>query len=213
MSTWGGFTQAERRVIVISREEVGGEDEEDGVEGGGEVGNEFLAALFIKGNFLFETNISHRDFLGTLMSLGITREKVGDILMLGDRGAQVVVKKEIVDVVRSDVSQVRRVGVVVEEIGFEDLDVREPVKKELTTVEASMRLDAVSSAGFGMSRNKLSALIKSGNVQVNYREVTCPGKTLRTSDLVSLRGKGRLEIGQVATTAKGRFRINISRFV
>jgi RNA-binding protein YlmH len=108
---------------------------------------------------------------------------------------------------------VRSVPVKTRRIDLSELKIREPKKKELTTVEASMRLDAVASAGFGMSRSKMAELITGGDVRVNWREITQASHPLKAGDLVAIRGKGRLEIGEVSVTKKERYRVQLTRFV
>jgi RNA-binding protein YlmH len=76
-----------------------------------------------------------------------------------------------------------------------------------------MRLDAVASAGFGMSRSKMVELIDAGDVRVNWKTITQASHPLNTGDLVAIRGKGRLEIGDVAVTKKERYRVNLTRYV
>jgi RNA-binding protein YlmH len=83
----------------------------------------------------------------------------------------------------------------------------------MVTTEASMRLDAIASAGFGMSRSKMVDLISSGDVRVNWKDIGQSAHTLKAGDLVAVRGKGRLEIGEVAITKKERYRINLTRFI
>jgi len=110
-------------------------------------------------------------------------------------------------------TQVRSVPVKSRPIELSELRVREPKKKEMTTVEASLRLDAIASAGFGMSRSKMVALINGGDVRVNWKEISQPSHNLSTGDLIAIRGKGRLEIGEIAVTKKGRYRVDLTRFV
>jgi RNA-binding protein YlmH len=76
-----------------------------------------------------------------------------------------------------------------------------------------MRLDAIASAGFGMSRSKMVDLISAGDVRVNWRDVTQSSYQIKSGDLVAIRGKGRLEIGEVAVTKKERYRIQLTRLV
>ena len=109
--------------------------------------------------------------------------------------------------------QVRSVPVKVKPIELSELKIREPKKKELTTVEASMRLDAVASAGFGMSRNKMVDLIDGGDVRVNWKEISQASYAVKTGDLIAIRGKGRLEVGEVTITKKERYRVNLTRYV
>ncbi len=198
--TWGGYPQAERQRIGISRQEIPFDRSQ--IE---------LAALDIAGNFLFDT-ATHRDFLGSILGTGIVREKVGDIIVLGERGAQVIVVPELVEFLETSLVQVRSVPVKTRQIEFSELKIRPPQKKEMTTVEASMRLDAVASAGFGMSRSKMADAISSGDVRVNWKEITQSSHSLRSGDLISVRGKGRLEVGDVSVTKKQRYRINLVRY-
>jgi len=197
--SWGGYPQAERQRLAIARSEL--PLDTDQVE---------LTALSIAGNFLFDP-ATHRDFLGSILGTGIVREKVGDILVLGERGAQAIVVPDLVEFFQQSMTQVRTVPVKVTPIPFTELQVREPRKKELTTVEASLRLDAIASAGFGMSRSKMVDLIEKGEVRVNWKEIGQPSYQLKDGDLVAIRGKGRLFVGEIAITKKDRYRVLLTR--
>jgi photosystem II S4 domain protein len=198
---WGGYPQAERKRIAIARSDL--MMDESQVE---------LVALNIAGNFLFDT-ANHRDFLGAMLGTGIVREKTGDIIVLGERGAQVVVVPELADFLEANLNQVRSVPVKTQRIDLSELKVREPKKKELTTVEASLRLDAIASAGFGMSRSKMVDLINAGDVRVNWKDVKQSSHQIKTGDLIAIRGKGRLEVGEIAVTKKERYRMQLTKFV
>ena len=197
---WGGYPQAERQRLGIARSEIPLETSE--IE---------LAALDIAGNFLFDT-ATHRDFLGAILGTGIVREKVGDIIVLGERGAQVIVVPEMVEFLTTSLTQVRSVGVKTRQIDFSELKIRPPKKKEMTTVEASMRLDAIASAGFGLSRSKMANAIAAGDVRINWKDITQASYNVKSGDLISLRGKGRLEVGEVSVTKKQRYRVNLVRY-
>lgn len=197
---WGGYSQAERQRVALSRPDI--PLDESQVE---------LAALDIAGNFLFDP-ATHRDFLGSILGTGITREKVGDIIVLGERGAQAIVVPEMVEFLTSSLTQVRSVAVKTQQIEFNELKIRPPTKKEMTTVEASMRLDAIASAGFGMSRSKMADAITGKDVRVNWKEVTQSSYNVKEGDLIAVRGKGRLEIGEVSVTKKQRYRVNLVRY-
>ena len=198
---WGGYPQAERQRVAIARAEIPLEASQ--VE---------VAALDIAGNFLFDP-ATHRDFLGALLGTGIVREKVGDIIVLGERGAQAIVVPDLVEFLELQLNQVRSVPVKTRRIELNELKIREPKKKELTTVEASLRLDAIASAGFGMSRSKMVDLIDGGDVRVNWKEIVSASHQLKSGDLVAIRGKGRLEVGEVAVTKKDRYRVQLTRFM
>ena len=198
---WGGYPQAERQRIAIARSELPLEPSQVA-----------LVALDIAGNFLFDT-ASHRDFLGSMLGTGIVREKTGDIIVLGERGAQAIVVPELAEFLEVSLKQVRSVPVKTHRIDLTELKIREPKKKELATVEASLRLDAIASAGFGMSRSKMVDLIDSGDVRVNWKEITQASSQLKSGDLIAIRGKGRLEVGEIAVTKKDRYRVQLTRYV
>jgi photosystem II S4 domain protein len=164
----------------------------------------------VAGNFMFDP-ASHRDFLGAVLGAGLVRDKIGDILVGGERGAQVIVVPEVAEFLSLHLTQVRSVPVKTQVIPWSELRVRPPQQKQLTTVEASLRLDAIASAGFGMSRSKMADLISAGDVRVNWKTITQPSHTLKTGDLVAIRGKGRLTVGEVAVTKKERYRVDLSR--
>jgi len=199
--SWGGYPQAERHRLALSRIEVPLEESQV-----------LLAALEIAGNFLFDP-VTHRDFLGSILGTGIVRDKVGDILVLGERGAQVIVVPEIVDFLTMSLTQVRTVSVKTKLIELSELKVRPAQKKEINTVEASLRLDAIASAGFAISRSKMADAISNGDVRVNWKEITQPSYTLAAGDLISMRGKGRLEVGTVEITKKQRYRVQLTRYI
>lgn len=198
--SWGGYPQAERQRLALSRPDI--PLDRSHIE---------LAALDIAGNFLFDP-ATHRDFLGSILGTGIVRDKVGDIIVLGERGAQVIVVPEMVDFLTASLTQVRSVSVKTQAIDFSELKIRPPKKKEMTTVEASMRLDAIASAGFGMSRSKMADAISAKDVRVNWKEVTQASHNVKSGDLISVRGKGRLEIGDVSLTKKQRYRVDLVRY-
>ncbi|MBD2139638.1 photosystem II S4 domain protein [Anabaena sp. FACHB-1237] len=197
---WGGYPQAERQRIAIARADLPLDQSQVAI-----------SVLEVAGNFLFDT-ATHRDFLGAMLGTGIVREKTGDIIILGERGAQVIVVPELVEFLSMSLKQVRSVPVKTQAIDISELKIREPKKKELTTVEASLRLDAIASAGFGMSRSKMVELIDGGDVRVNWKDVTQASYQLKSGDLIAIRSKGRLQVGEIAVTKKERYRIQLTRY-
>lgn len=198
---WGGYPQAERQRLAIARSELPLDQSQ--VE---------VAALDIAGNFLFDP-ATHRDFLGAMLGCGLVREKTGDVIVLGERGGQAIVVPEMVEYLETQLTQVRSVPVRTQRIDLSELKIREPKKKEMTTVEASMRLDAIASAGFGVSRSKMSDLITAGDVRVNWKDISQASHHVKSGDLIAIRGKGRLEVGEVTVTKKDRYRVQLTRFI
>jgi RNA-binding protein YlmH len=63
-----------------------------------------------------------------------------------------------------------------------------------------------------MSRSKMVDLINGGEVRVNWKDISQPAHLLKDGDLVAIRGKGRLVVGEVAVTKKNRYRVQLTRF-
>ena len=197
---WGGYPQAERVRVALApaQRPLTPADVP-------------LTLLGIAGNFLFDP-ASHRDFLGAILGTGLVREKVGDIHVLGERGAQVIVVPELAEFLCTHLTHVRSVPVTVTVLDWAELQVPPPRTKNLTTVEASLRLDALGSAGFGLSRTKMVDWIKQGEVRVNWQTITQPSYLLKTGDVIAIRGKGKVVVGEITLTKKDRYRIDLTRF-
>lgn len=196
----GGYPQAERCRISVGHPDVMPSNPD------------VVAALSISGNFRLES-CSHGDFLGAILGTGITKEKVGDILLQGERGAQVLVDPELVDYLISTLEKVGKVGVSCTQIPLLALEYEPPRTNSFKTVESSLRVDALASAGFKISRTKLASLISSGDVRVNWTPTTKNGVTLKSGDAVSVSGMGRLKIGEIVTTRKGKYVVELIRYL
>jgi len=170
-----------------------------------------LAAIDIRGDFLFVplTRDAVNEALRALLEPSQT-DLIGDIILLGERGAQAVVASEIAPACLA-LNHVSDVPVTVSPLDLADLAVRPPSVIDVKAVEASMRLDAVGSAGLGISRSKLVGLVKKGEVTVNWRPVTSPSSKVRIGDVVAIRGSSKVEIISVEPTTKGKWRISLRR--
>lgn len=151
--------------------------------------------------------------MGAILNAGISRSKVGDIIVLDTRGAQAVVSADIVNFLSSSITTVRQTNVKTERLDLANIEVPERRVKEIESVESSLRLDAVVSGGLKVSRSKLADMARSGLVQINYKEVKMPAKNVKTGDIVSVRGIGKLEIGEYKVTSKGRYRVEMKKYI
>lgn len=156
--------------------------------------------------------LSHRDFLGSLMSLGITRESVGDILVEKGR-AVVFLSRDISPFVLSQTEKVGSVGVKLKE-GFE-LPLPNFGKKEgFTATVASLRLDSVVAALCGVSRNEAVSIIEEKRVSVSGLLQEKISKLISPSDKISIRGKGFFEITDcTGVSKKGRIILKYDKFI
>lgn len=105
----------------------------------------------------------------------------------------------------------RSVGVQVRRIPFGELPPLNSRIKEIKSVEASLRLDAIASAAFGVSRDKVAAAIKAGDIQLNWEVVKKPTEVVEQGDAILLKGKGRAILEKVETTKKQKYSIKLTR--
>ena len=192
----GGYQGAERNILLFLPDWMEPETAEPPLR--------CLRAAFRK-----EENLTHRDFLGSLMGMGIVREKIGDILV-GPDSADVLVLDTVAEFLAQSWESAGRVKLRVAEIDPGCVHIPEIRREERRDTVSSLRLDAVCSTGFRMARGKAAALIESGRVQLNWRECTKPDRTVSEGDTVSARGFGKFELTEVGTlTKKGRIPITV----
>lgn len=203
VASWGGFEAAERRRLLLSRSELALNWDDLRVQG--------LAGLELQGNFLFDP-AEPADFSQTLLEAQVPRESLGDLWLRSDRGAQGVVVSASCTHLDGRELMVRSVPVQLQLRPLESLQHPAPRKpRRLSTVEASLRLDAVGSAGFGVSRSRMADLIRSGAVRINWQPVSSPSKEVAGGDRVQLQGRGELVIETAELTKKKRWRIELMR--
>jgi photosystem II S4 domain protein len=197
----GGHGGAERCRLLLQRSEAAQPLEQ--------MAGDFTG-LEITGNFLFDP-AEPADFRAALLAAGALPEELGDVWVRGDRGAQAITAQGLARL-HGQAGQVRTVEVRFEARPLAELQLPpRRVARSLTTVEASTRLDAVASAGFGLSRSRLAALIRQGAVRIDWRVVTSPSRELRSGERVQLDGRGELRIEAVEITKRDRYRIRLLR--
>jgi photosystem II S4 domain protein len=205
---WGGYPQAERRRITVGRPEA----LEPASPDPGAAQPDSVALLQVSGNFLFDA-ATHRDFLGACLGTGIERSVVGDILVQGETGAQILVAPAMVEHLEGALTQVRSVPVRCRLVEMAQLRAPAPREQEVSSVEASLRLDAIASAGFRLSRSKMLDLIKAGDVRLNWRGAGKASVEVAAGDVISVAGKGRLEVRALSQTKRGKWAVQMVRYV
>ena len=86
--------------------------------------------------------------------------------------------------------------------------------KVINATVADLRLDAVAAAGYGVSRSRMADEIKSLNVKVNWQEAKKAAQPVKEGDVLSFRGRGRVEVAEIrGTTKKGRISITLKRYI
>jgi RNA-binding protein YlmH len=199
-NSFGGYSQAERRRLAIYPDYYIVETLEPPLA--------FLAITVAN-----PAELTHRNYLGALMSLGIKREKIGDLLV-GPTGCQVVVTPQLAEYLRLNLTQVDNRPTTVVLIEPEQLDLPERREKIIRTTVASLRLDAIAALGFGDSRTKMAREIKAERVKVNWKAAKAPDLELTPGTVISIRGRGRVEFREITgTSKKGRLGVLLVRLL
>ena len=197
----GGYEDAERKIVCIYPFYMEYEDIP-----------EQLKFIQIEGNFKFRS-VSHKDYLGSLLGLGIKREKIGDII-IHDDFCQVIVSRDICDFIIMNLTKVSSNTVKLKEIKREEIIPSEEKCKETGFTVSSDRLDCVISGIYNISRQESLKYIKAERVHVNYEKIVSPSRTVLEGDLISVRGKGRSRISEIGEiTRKGKIRVKSKVFL
>lgn len=162
----------------------------------------------LKGKF------THRDYLGGLIKLGIKREKIGDIIVFNE-GANIVILNEIINFVKSNVSNLTRFNKSCVQIKkITELHKREIKTEKVKIIITSLRLDNIVSEIAKTSRAKAEEIITSGKVFCNFENIMKTSKILKENDIITIRGKGRFVLKKIeGSTKKGKIVVNIEKYI
>ena len=171
-----------------------------------------ITALTIRGSGF--KALTHRDFMGGILSLGIDRSVVGDIAVLSESEAIVFVSKRIAPYIVSELTKIGRDGVKTEICEMSPM-FRIPRRYEETVITvASPRLDGVVKAITGKSRETAADMVKAGLVELSYKSEMPISTEVKDGDILSVRGYGKYVIGGVSgQTKSGRLRIICKKYL
>lgn len=158
----------------------------------------------------FSDDLTHRDYLGALMSLGVERSVLGDILM-DDHTVYLYCKANMADYIMENLFMVRHTSVQIQRVE-ESVEIV-PEFQEIRGSVATPRLDSVLALAFQGSRSRLSGLIEGKKVFVNSRLTESNSYLLKDGDMVSVRGYGKfIYEEQIGTTKKGRAYVSLKKY-
>ena len=157
--------------------------------------------------------LSHRDVLGGLLALGVKRGVIGDILMTAE-GCQIITDASITQFLLSVLQRIGAANVKTTRTELSQIQPRPETVKEIRSTVASMRLDSIAAAGFGTSRTQMTEEIQAEKVKVNWKDVKSPAQVVKSGDVISFRGRGRVEIIEITgQTKKGRTGVLLKRYI
>ena len=198
----GGYLGAERqRAMFIDK---------DFAEHCGELPFEIAAVKALwRSEFV---RVGHRDVLGAVLGLGLERGKVGDIIATGE-SAKILVDEKIAEFLLGNLTEIGAASVNTELCDLSSIEPREERVKEISATVASLRVDAVAAAGFGMSRSKAAADVAADKLKLNWQRKNA-AQQIKEGDMLSMRGRGRVEVTKIrGTTKKGRIGLDLKRYI
>ena len=189
-SLLGGYLEAERCLLAVYPDYFEVQDEDC----------PFCAIAF---RYRSVRKLTHRDFLGTLLSAGVRRDRIGDILC-GDGLTVIFVREEISEFILEQIDRIGGEGVTL----IPNYDGPLPIHREYEAIQetiASARLDVAIKALTRLSREKAADLIRLGLVSIDHLPETSVSASVSAPCTLSVRGYGRFLIDQIGPeTKKGR---------
>lgn len=201
VTTDGGYELSERQMVCFMPSDAFFEQNVD---------FPFKAIRISCRNQNFAESLTHRDYLGALMSLGIRRELLGDLLVDSkDHSCTLFCVDRIAPLILDNIISVRHTEVFASLIDFHGSDIRPSFRQE-TIIISSDRLDSLVAAAAHTSRTKGCLLIDSERVMINSRIEKSHTRQISSGDIITIRGNGKFRISDfTGLTNKGRIKVSI----
>ena len=196
----GGYEAAERKILAAGREEEAGPPDPP------------VSVIAVTPKSMkYAEELTHRDYLGAILGLGIDRSLIGDILVR-EKQAWFFCLSSAADMVAGVLTQVRRTAVEAR-VTAPDVPELQPRFAPLRLNVASERLDAVTAAFTGLSRGQAEKLFSAEKVFVNGRTVTDRSVRLKEGDILSVRGFGKAVYDGISReTKKNRLWVSLRKY-
>ena len=147
------------------------------------------------------------------MGLGLTREKIGDILV-GENSADVLVSRTAEPFLLEQWESAGRAHLQVAPLALADVTAPAQAQREMRDTVSSLRLDSVLSSGFSISRQKAADAVTAGRVEVNWLACAKPDRAVTEGDVLTVRGLGKCKLTAVGgPTKKGRLPVTLIRYL
>ncbi|MGN8885774.1 RNA-binding protein [Blautia sp. HCP28S3_G10] len=197
---FGGYSQAERQMMAFHSDALAFPWEYP------------ITCLKIQPKAVrFSEELTHRDYLGAVLNLGIERSVIGDIL-IQDKIAWMFCHNKIADYIIDNLDKIRHTSVLIEKVDNPE-HIPEPSFQLITGTCSSVRLDALIALAFQTSRSSMVSFIEGGQVFVNGKLITSNGYEPKEGDIISVRKKGRFRYeGVTRQTKKGRNSVKLLRY-
>lgn len=203
LTSFGGYADAERKMLCYLPAYL----ENDSLY------EDDSPVVCLRATYFEGDDLSHRDFLGSLMGAGIARETVGDICV-GTGCCDFFVTEEIAPYIQQNFISAGRTKLHIDRIPLREAQIPEPEVKEIRDTLASVRLDSIIASGFRMSRSSACQYISAGKAAIDGLPCEKPDKAVVEGMKISVRGMGKIKLQSVGgLTKKGRISVVIHRYV
>ncbi len=173
--------------------------------------DDIISVIVIRGRDI--ASLNHRDYLGSIMGLGIKREKIGDIVVFDDK-AFVFALPDMAEYIKNNLAKIGNTGVTTEVLSAAEITVPEKKTEEIKGTVSTVRLDSVLAVSLKTSRSKAMKFIEAEKVQVNWKIVSDSAFKIKEGDIFSVRGFGRFKFFSVnGETKKGRISITVRKYI
>jgi RNA-binding protein YlmH len=157
------------------------------------------------------TSLTHRDYLGGILSLGIERNKIGDLLV-SENACYLPVHEEVEEFIIFNLERIAKVKCNVKIIDNLDFIPKFSFKEELVLV-SSLRADGIVSKITNTSRTKAQGMIEQGQVLLNYAKIKDKSQELKSEDRITIRGFGKIILGDcVGNSKSGKVKLIIKKY-
>lgn len=204
----GNNEENDRKILFIYPKDIAQEEIDTYIE------NEISLLLIKAKNKKYSDQLSHRDFLGSLMNLGIKRETIGDILIdqTSKNSGTIYVLSSIKIEIINNLTTIKHTPIDIKEINLNE----SPYKLNFEYIEiyvSSLRLDNIIKEVFNLSREDSKELIIKECVFVNGKTKTNPSYILKKDERVSIKGKGKfIFLDESSINKKGRYHTKIKKY-
>ena len=196
---FGGYPEAERTVLFVGKE---------------------MNPLFYKRIIPLRITLQgkmkplrHGSVLGSILSLGLKRNILGDILILSENCAVVFVLSDMALYLEKNLIKIGGDSGTVKTIGYDEISLPEKRREELSFTIASCRIDCLLGGILKKSRGSSVSFFSDGNVFLNQQQVFSSSKKISAGDKISVRGFGKYEVNDMIETKTGRLRVCVSKFL
>lgn len=207
---YGGYLDADRKKIYILPDYMGDVDSPNALSDYG-FDTGISAVRAVPSGYVA---LTHRDYMGSVLGLGLERSVIGDILVCEDSDAAIICDTAIADFIAENLCKVGRDKVRATVVPIDELRVPERRFAEIRDTVASARIDCVVGALCSLSREKAKSAVESGLVEVDHECEERPDRDVSAPCTVSVRGYGKYEVVSLADrTKKGRYRLEAKKYL